>query len=300
MPVQTLSRTPLGAPGVVLVQSAPAAPARRQPAFWTRRTEGVPTLAVTVQDVWPPRVLVSVTNLSVGDTVTLYRVVGSERTPVRGAIGVVLTDIVLVAIDAELPFGVPIRYVIIGSDGAEYGLDAPVTVALPGGKVALSDAIGGSAAEVVVTAWPEKRRERRNSVFQVGGRNVVVLGDRGGFTGQLTLYTETDVTRENLNSLLDSATSGVLQVRQPGGYADVDCYVAVTGDAQQRFSQDGSDERRLFVLDVVETNSWAPALTAATYTYADLSAAYAGAATYLDLATDYATYLDLALGDFGP
>lgn len=174
----------------------------------------------------------------------------------------------------------------------------PLTVALAGGKVVLSDAVSGAAAEVVVLAWPDKRRARRTSVYAVGGRNIVVSGPRGGFESSLELFVETEEQRVAVDDLLQTATSGILQIRQPGGYYTVDCYVAIPVDTETRWSQDGSDERRVITLDVIETRPWAPKLASSTFTLGDIPLAYPAGATLADLAADYDTLLDIARGDF--
>lgn len=254
-------------------------------------------VSTTVQDVYPPRVQVSVTGLSVSDLVTVYRSALGVRTPVRAMTGVEATDTSLVKVDAEFPFGVPITYVA-DVDGAETSA-TPLTVDLPGGKAVLSDAITGVAAEVVVTAWPEKRRERRSTAYPVGGRTVVVSGQRGGATGSVEVYTETDSARESLDDLLASTTSGVLLLRGPdaSAYGGVDTYLAVLADTEQRFSQDGTDERRRWVLEVVEVAAWAASFEARGFTYQDVADAYTGL-TYADAAADYATYLAAIQGDY--
>ncbi len=246
------------------------------------------------QDVYPPRVLVSVTNLIIGDAVELYRVVSGVRTLVRAGTAESVTDPAFLRIDAEIPFGVPVHYVAV-VEGAEYSTD-PVTYTLPGGKVALTDAITGLAAEVTILAWPTKDYRPNATVFRVGGRNVAVTGQTPGHASTIDLYVETTSSLENLRDLLANATEGTIQMRQPGGYDGVDGYLAVLGAPERRFSQDGSDERRVVSLEVVEVESWAEALEAAGYTYADLEALYTGL-TYADLAGDYATYLVLAQAD---
>ena len=249
------------------------------------------SLAVTLQSVYPPRVLVSLTDLTLGDTVQIYRQVSSTRTALRAATSAGVTDPSFLRVDAEIPFGVPVSYVAV-VNGVEYAT-APVTYTLTGGKVAISDAVTGLSAEVTILAWPEKQYDRRSSTFRVGGRNVAVIGDAAGFSGSIELYVETTSSVENLQDLLAGATEGVVQVRQPGGYDGVDSYVAVLGVTVRRWSQDGSDQRRVVVLDALEVEAWADALQAATYTYADLETLYTGL-TYADLATGYATYLTLA------
>ncbi|SCF06632.1 hypothetical protein [Micromonospora mirobrigensis] len=253
-------------------------------------------LSAVAQDVWPTRVLVSLTGITVGSSVALYRVVGGERTLVRAGIGSTVTDKSFLRVDAELPFGEPVSYVAVVNGTTEY-TTAPVTYALDGGKVAVTDAITGNAAEVVITAWDEKSYERQSSVFKVGGRNVVVSGDIGMFEGDIELLTETDSARENLTELLTNATEGAVQIRQPGGYAGVDSYAVVTRVAERRFSQDGSDQRRYFTLSVAEVESWAPAMEARGFTLQDIANAYTGL-VLADIAADYATLLDIAQGDF--
>lgn len=253
-----------------------------------------PAFTADEQDVWPPRVLLSLTGLAVGDGVAVYRQVGGQRTLVRAGQSDAVVDSSFLVIDAELPFGTPVTYVAVVNDEWEYTA-GPSTYTLPGGRVAISDAISGTAAEVVISAWPEKTRSRQSSVFRVGGRNVAVLGPLVGFEADIEIYTETTSARDNLYTVLENATEGVVQIRQPGtkAYDGVDSYVAVLDVTERRHSQDGSDPRRITAMRVVETEAWAPALEARGYTYADLDALYDGL-TYADLAVDYATYLDLA------
>lgn len=256
----------------------------------------VTNLTLVVQNVYPSRVLLTVTELVAGNVVTLTRrVAGSTiRVPVRGADGVEATTDALVRADAEAPYGVLLTYTLT-VDGEDLE-EETVTLTLAGGKVALSDAISGAAAETVILSWSDKRRERSASVFSVGGRNIVVSGQRGGFSGSIELFVETDDSKHQVLDLLQSATSGIVQIRQAGPYDGVDAYLAVLADTESRWSQDGSDPRRIIALDVVETERWAPGLESSTFTLQDLADAYTGL-TLADLAGDYATLLDLAVAD---
>jgi hypothetical protein len=252
-------------------------------------------LAAVEQDTWPARVLLTATGLTPGDTVTLYRSVAGARTAVRGAGPDVVTDPSYVRVDAELPFGIPVTYVaLVGS--SEY-TTAAVTHTLVGGKVAITDAISGQAAEAVISAWPEKRYDVQATVFRAGGRNVVVTDGWAGFSGTIEVYVETTSSTDNLRDVLANATEGVVQIRQPGGYDGVDCYVAVLGAAERRWSQDGSDPRRLWSVSAVEVEGWAPALEAQGFTLQDIADTYNGL-TLQDLSDDYATLLAIAVGDF--
>jgi hypothetical protein len=217
------------------------------------------------------------------------------RTNVRGADERVAIGDTLLVVDTEQPFGVELTY-RLSIDETDADLET-VTTTLAGGKVVLSDAVSGDAVEVVVLSWPSKRRDRPGSVFAVGGRNIVVSGQRGGFSGTIELFTETDESKNAVLNLLDSATAGILQIRQAGPYDGVDSYFYVQSDDEVRYSQDGSDERRTIALDVIETRPWAPTLGGGVFDLGDIAAAYTGE-TLADLAADYATLLLIAMGSF--
>lgn len=255
-------------------------------------------LTLTTQTVYPSRVLVSATNLASGQVVTISRTpAGSTvRTIVRSADEVEMTSDTLVRTDAEQPFGVLLTYRLT-IDGVDNDSET-ITVTLSGGKVALSDAISGEAAEVVVMSWPSKKRERQSTVFAVGGRNIVVSGQRGGWSGTVEVFVENDESKNAVLDLLENATSGVLQIRQSGSYDGVDAYISVLADDEVRYSQDGSDERRTIALDAVEVNGWAPSLEAPGFTLQDLADAFPSPDDLADINSAYpGTLLDIALAD---
>jgi hypothetical protein len=254
-------------------------------------------VAVDEQDVFPPRVLVSVTGLTVGDDVAVYRVVSAVRTAVRAGTTTDAPGAAWLTVDAEIPFGVPVSYLAV-VNGVEYSAGAADTYDLPGGRVVVSDAITGLAADVMIGAWPEKAYARPSTRFVVGGRNVAVSGAMPGWSAEIEFTVQTVSGTDAFVRLLKGATQGTVQIRQAGGYGDVDCYVQVQGARARRFSQDGTDERRLVVVDALEVEPWAPTLAARGFTYADLEAAYTPGGTYADLAGDFATYLDLAQAEF--
>lgn len=255
------------------------------------------TFTADEQDVYPPRVLLTAAGLTLGDSVDIYRSVGGERTAVRAGSSDAVTDTSFLTVDAELPFGTPVTYVLVVNDATEYTA-GPTTYELPGGKVAVTDAITGQAAEVVILAWAEKAYGRQSSVFQVGGRNVVVAGPVVGFESTIELVTQSTSARDSLVDVLRDATEGIVQIRQPGGYDGVDSYVAVTSFTERRHSQDGSDPRRIIAVQAVEVDPWAAELEATGYTLQDIADAYTGL-TLDDLEDDYATLLELAQGEFG-
>lgn len=261
---------------------------------------GIPPAATIIaveQDVHPPRVLVTVGGLD-GEQVDVYRSVLGERTLLRGGSSEA-DDPNFLVLDAELPFGVPVSYVAV-VDGAEYSTTA-TTYDLPDGpymsRPAFTDAVTGQAATAVIVSWPDKEYGRDAAVMRLaGGRNAVVSGPLGQFTSTLTLHLETLSERNNLDALLKAATSGTIQIRQGGAYSGVDCYVSVLSHRVQRFSQDGTDERRTYVLEVAEVNPWPESLLTRGWTYADLEDAFSGQ-TYVDLDTSFSTYLLLASAD---
>lgn len=257
-------------------------------------------IAVAQQDSFPPRVLVSVTGLTLGDDLALYRVVAGQRTLVRAGTAADVIDTSFLRVDSELPFGVPVSYVAVVNDAVEYSTTA-TSYTLPGGKVVFSDAITGDAAEAVILAWDEKAYERRTSVFKVGGRNVVVSGDLGMFEATLELFFDAYSSGQVFKGLVETATEGIVQLRSPSSvYDGVNCYVAVLSAKERRFSQDGSDPRRTWVVEVAEVEGWASALLAVGFTYGDVETYYAPTGTYATAAGDFATYLAAVQGDYSP
>jgi hypothetical protein len=256
-----------------------------------------PAAAVTVTnlDTWPPRNQIAVTGLTIGDSVTAYRLVAGVRTELRGAV-TAATDTAALILDAELPFGVPVAYVIVVAGAAEYTTSA-VTYTLTGGKVALSDAITGAAAEVVIGAEGDRTNGRDAARMRVAGRNVVVVGPAGQDEGSYELLVETTTSYDNLIDLLATATDGIVQVRQPGGYDGIDAYLAVDRWSTRRWLQDGTKQARLVTIEFAEVDGWSLALVARGFTLADLAAAYPPPNTLQDLGADYATFIDLAQAD---
>jgi hypothetical protein len=260
-------------------------------------------IAVNVQDVYPPRVQVSVTGLTIGDSLAIYRSVAGQLTLVRGATFDAVTDTAVVVVDAELPFGVPVLYTAVADDTATYSTAAS-TYDLPGGKAVLSDAITGAAAEVVVQSIGDQAYTRGGARLRAGGRNIVVTGPAGQAEGSYVLYTEAFSAFENLLALLASATEAIVQLRQPGisalsgdPYDGVDAFLAVDAWSVARYSADGSDGRRLTTIQFAVTDGWASTLQNQGYTYDDMSTFYTSG-TYADVGADFTTYLDLAQGDF--
>lgn len=256
-----------------------------------------PTIAVTEFALFPPRNAVAIEGLTPGDDVEVYRVVEGQRQLMRDGTHAAVTDTSLVVVDGELPFGKSVYYLALVNSSAEYATTADV-YDLPGGKPILSDAVTGESSQFVITSWPSKQYERQASVFKVGGRNVVVSGEVGQFEGRMEIFFEAFSSSEAFLSLLENATEGILQLRSPvASYKGVDCWLVVLSASEDRFSQDGTDERRMWVLEVAETDPWSSGFVARSFTYADVATFYTGL-TYADLAGDHARYVDILLADF--
>lgn len=249
-----------------------------------------------VTSVWPPRKEITLTGLTGASFVTVYRIVGGVRTAIRGADDVFIGTTTRVLVDAELPFGLPVTYELVESDVVQ-DTDGPATTTLPGGKVALTDAVTALAAEVVIFTHDPLVRDAEAAVYNVDGRNYVVSDPLGQWSGTFEFFTETDTARTDLDTLLRDCTSGIVQIRQPGGYDGVDTYAAVLSSATRRFSQDGSDQRRITAVRLAQCPGWPTALEARGFTLGDIGDAYTGQ-TLADIAADYATLLLLAQGDF--
>lgn len=262
------------------------------------------------QDSYPPRVQVTVTGLTLGNAIAVYRSVGGVWTALRGGSSDSVTDTAFVVIDAELPFGVPVTYVAVVNGLTQYATSA-ATHTLPGGKVALSDAITGDSAEVIITAAGDRTYSKDSARFRVAGRNIVVSSEFGQAEGNYELLVQTTTARDGLLALLTGATEGIVQIRQPGTsvttgdtYDGVDAYLAVDAISERRWSQDGSDPRRLITISFAEVDGWSAALEAVGYTLLDI-ANYLGYSTadlqdLADFMGPSATLLGIAQADWSP
>ncbi len=257
-----------------------------EPAEWVAGLALTPGVQVIEHSFWPPRLLISAAGWERNAEVTIWRSVGGVRTAVRRCTDVLTRDTALVAVDSEFPFALPITYVV-EVDGIDTYTSTPITVDLPGGKVALTDAISGTSVETVVMAWPRKSYERPATRSAVNGRRVVVSDPRGQWSAQVEFLTETDAAAAAMDAFLDGLTEGVMQIRQPGGYGGVDCYVAVLSDSEERLSQDGLDQRRRWPMEVDEVDGWSSELVSPASTLGDIEAAYVGC-TMADIEQDFA------------
>jgi hypothetical protein len=213
-----------------------------------------------------------------------------------------MTDTTLVRTDAEQPYGLPFTYVAtVGDVDAATSSAVTATLDVDAAPIdtwpVLSDAVTGLAATATITAWPDKSTDLGSTKMVVGARTVVISPPGASFEASVEFVTTTDTGRQNMLNLLSSATSKIILVRQGGPYVGVDGHYAFTAWVESRFTQRGSDLRRRWTLDLVESDGWAAALLASGSTLDDIEAVYAGD-TLADLAGDFGTLLDMEVFDW--
>ncbi|KAB1146834.1 hypothetical protein F7R91_14760 [Streptomyces luteolifulvus] len=276
----TLAASSIGVAGVLRLREASAA------------------ISATAQTVSPPRNLVSVTGMLAENIVaaTVYRLVGTARTAVRAASEVnVTSQDALLRVDAEQPFGTAVSYTaeLEDANGVVWTVTTASSITSTVTADVISDAIRGVGASVRIASWPEKRRDRDATQFNVGGRIVVVSRPRSSPTATVLVRTETAEAGDALQDVLDEATEGVVLIRKQTTMVGVDSYLVVLSDSEDR---NWYDAVRRWSLDTVETEPWPDVLEAAGFTLQDISDNYT---SLQDIADDNATLLALALRDFG-
>lgn len=261
-----------------------------------RIREATAALAATAQNVFPPRILTSLTGLLAEDIVgaTVYRVLDTDRSPVRAASDVDVTGAAaLLRVDAEQPFGVTVSYLAELTD--VNGLVWTVTSGSITSTVAadvISDAVQALGAAVKLETPLEKQRTRDATVFNVGGRYVVVGRRRSKAQATITARTETDADGDALEAVLDGATEGVVHIRKQTALARLDGYFAITEDTEAPTWYDGY---RWWTLTAVEVEAWTDSLEARGFTLQDIADNYT---SLQDIANDNATLLILAQRSF--
>ncbi|WP_327378017.1 hypothetical protein OG393_31065 [Streptomyces sp. NBC_01216] len=277
----TLSTAATGTAGVLRVREASA------------------DLQAAAQSVFPPRNLVSATGLAAEDitTVTMYRQVGSARDAVRATSDIDVTGSdVLLRVDGEQPFGVPVTYVAVLTDvtGARWEVTSDPLTSTVSSDV-LSDAITGTGAAVRILAGLARKRDRAAAVLNAGGRLVVVSKARSTATSTITVETATDGAGDDLDAVLQGATEGVLLLRHRTQLTRLDGHYAIPADEED---PDWYGPHRRWTLDAIETEPWPDVLEAAGYTLQDIADNFTSLQDVAD-AFSPGTLLDIALHDFG-
>ncbi|MFB7288971.1 hypothetical protein [Actinacidiphila glaucinigra] len=264
-----------------------------------RIREASSSLSATAQTAFPPRTLVAATGLLNDDidAVTLYRVVGNTRTPVRAASGLdAIGQNAVLRVDAEQPFGIPVSYVAELTDfnGLVWTLTSGSITSTVASDV-ISDAVQGIGAAVTIVSFPEKKRDRNATTFNVGGRAVIVGRARSSASATVTVRTQTQSAGDDLQAVLQGATEGVILMRARTTLPDVDGYLAGLSDSED---PNYYNPIKRWALDVVVTEAWPDILEAAGFTLADIASNFS---TLSDLAVFFTpgTLLSIALYDYG-
>jgi hypothetical protein len=278
--------------------AATAAAATTGVAGVMRVREATAAITATAQTVSPPRVLTSVTGMLAENiaTATVYRILGTTRTPVRAASAVDVTgDDVLLRVDAEQPFGVATSYLAELTDinGATWTVTTTGTITSTVTADVISDAIRGVGANVTIASWPDKKRDRDAATFNVGGRIVVVSKPRSSPAATILVRTATTEDGDALEDVLASATEGIVLIRKRTTMHGVDGYLVVLSDTEDR---NWYDELRRWTLDTVETEAWPAILEARGFTLQDIADNYT---SLQDVSDAFSTLLDIATHDFG-
>ncbi|MEU2924215.1 poly-gamma-glutamate hydrolase family protein [Streptomyces sp. NPDC007251] len=256
------------------------------------------TISASAQNVFPPRVLVSVAGMTSSNiaSVTLYRQIGTDRTAVRASTEVPVTgQDALLRVDGEEPFGTPLTYVAALTDaiGSRAELTSvPLTCTVDSDVI--SDAIRGVGAAVKIEAPLGWKRDRDSTSFNINGRIVVVGRPRSAKSATVTVRTETDEAGDALNEVLDGATEGTILIRKQQALPRLDGTYALIDDQED---PNWYDEYRWFQLNVVQSDDWPDTMEASGYTLQDIADNFT---TLQDIADAFpGTLLDIALFDFG-
>jgi hypothetical protein len=227
-----------------------------------------PTLAATTATAESDNAVVTLTlrQLLIGYFLTLHRVLpDGSRTLVRGTSGLIqaqpITTTELVIEDYEAPLGVPVYYIgeTRDSNGTLIATNTSGTVTIDAGDPQycwLKDLVNPQRnIRLAISApGPSWDRPLVQAVYHVRSRkNPVVLSDvRGGKTGTLTVFTQSDDERGGLDWLLD--TGNILLVQVSPGYGMADMYVTAGQSTEARGGGAATDPWRIWTLPLTEVD----------------------------------------------
>lgn len=195
-------------------------------------------------------------------------------------------------LDREAPLGIPFTYRLDITRGAASETLTSAVVSIDGtAGCFLSDPYSGKVVPINLQSWPERLSPARYEVLEILARpDPVVLSDVHTWpVGDWTLITLTDA---ELSALFDVLTSsGIVQLRTQPTSSIRSVYAAVGDIKEDRFTGQGSDQRRLTGVSIQEI---APIPAAARDTASTLQALSTLGATLTDLAAVRPTLLGLS------
>lgn len=209
----------------------------------------------------PPPVQVDIVILIDPATITGWTVVRNDPAgPVvvwTGSVDVLTASVV----DYAAPIGIPVRYTLIV--GLTNGTTARTTsnaVTVTASGCWLTNPISGTTLAVMLVTWPARLYEPRLALLDVVNRPdpVGLIDEHRTPAGTWTLYTATDAESDALTAMLRARSPVALRVGPGKSVKSVT--VLVGRFAEQRYTDAGDDQRRLFVADVQEIGSVPTAL----------------------------------------
>jgi hypothetical protein len=236
-----------------------------------------------------PRVGLTITALGVGSSVvSVWRTADGERSPVRGARRVIMSDAAYV-VDFDAPLGRPVTYeveVISGPSGASRVTSSAVTVSSDTGWI-MDPLIPQSAVAILrPTSWnggPTFAAAAMSSleyasdvsVYKILGSNkpMALFGQRMQAVGiDLSMVTDAAEQNTRLRNLFQS--TGSLLVRLPASWTDSlpgSCFAAVASVAEKPVEH--GEEGALTVWQLSGDTVAAPTIKVltATFTYGDVA-----------------------------
>lgn len=224
--------------------------------------------------------------------------------PVRGETGdltnVPIVGDVAVVTDYEAPLGVPVRwYVQIGDGVGDIYVDfttSPLTLTEPPRNylVAKDPLLPARNGAFIVSAPADWTRAASSAVFQPRGASLPIVryDKRKGRTGTLVLLTATDDERQQLEWML--ATGNTLLLQAPTGTGWDDIYVQVGDVVEPRTVPTAADTTRLWSLPLTEVGRpVGGAVGSASRTWQDVLSGYS---TWYDVYQAYSTWAGVLTG----
>lgn len=250
------------------------------------------------------RITLVLRELQPSNLLTLYRVVGTAQSLVRGTdgwiSGLVLVSDTLTIEDYEAPLGVPVTYRFETRDAVTgvstgQGISNAVALTLADASDCWVKDVMQPQRNVLVQAAvaPDWERPIEQTAHRIRGRqNSVVLSDvRGGLEGTLQVNTFTDAQRRALHYALN--TGNVLLIQLSPGLGMEDAYYAVGQVSEPRLVAFGGEPRRRWSLPLVQVDAPIGGVGGtAGWTVQDVATTYATVQQVFDT---YATVLDLVL-----
>lgn len=276
---------------------------------------------VKVEDVTPgsssPRAMVTITSLGIGDSmVSVWRIAGGVRSPVRGARRVRMIDAAAVT-DYDVPLGRRVTYeveVISGPKGPSRTTSAALTI--NSDSAWIMDPLDPSTAVAIrrtllpsgeptfeVEAMAAFEYAANVSLIQVMGadRPMALIGQRAAAAG-VNLSMITDMAEQNTRLRNLFATSGSLLLRVPADWTEVmegAFFASIETVSEEPVGAGDSDP--LTVWRLTANTVAAPVLKVLTvaFTYGDVGILFTTYQQKQDALALGATYLDDAKNPFG-